>query len=104
MRSPHLPRVSLGALLLLAPLAGLSAQQATSAAGTRQFTSADLKAWRTIRNPTLSGDGRWFAYVLAPNEGDASVVIRPTAESTKEWRFAIGSVPGPGGGPGGGAG
>ncbi|AHG91612.1 putative S9C family peptidase [Gemmatirosa kalamazoonensis] len=92
MRPQHLSRTTLAALCAFAVVAStpLGAQPA---AGARQFTSADLKAWRTIRNPTLSNDGRWFAYVLAPNEGDATVVIRPTAEGGKELRFAVGSPP-----------
>jgi dipeptidyl aminopeptidase/acylaminoacyl peptidase len=73
---------------------------AAPAAG-RQLTAADLKAWRTIRGATLSSDGRWLGYVLAPNEGDGSAVFRSTADSTKEWRFPIGSPPAQaGGGPG----
>ncbi|HUF25500.1 MAG TPA: prolyl oligopeptidase family serine peptidase [Gemmatimonadaceae bacterium] len=58
-------------------------------AAARQLTSADLRGWRVIRNTSLSNDGRWFAYLLAPNEGDAEVVIRPTGEGD-EKRFPVG--------------
>ena len=60
----------------------------------RQLTIADLLAWKSLRFPQLSNDGKWFAYVLAPNEGDAEVVIRPTTADAKEWRYAAGNAAG----------
>jgi dipeptidyl aminopeptidase/acylaminoacyl peptidase len=69
----------------------------------RQLTLPDLLSWKGIRLPQLSNDGKWFAYVLAPNEGDAEVVIRPTVADGKEWRFPAGDATA-GGGRGGGAG
>lgn len=68
----------------------------------RQLALNDLLTWKSVRNPQLSNDGKWFAYVLAPNEGDAEVVIRGTAAGAKEIRFGIGEVPAPQAGPGGG--
>ena len=59
----------------------------------RQLTLNDLMSWKQIRTPLLSNDGRWFVYILAPNEGDAEVVIRGTAAGAKEMRFAIGEPP-----------
>lgn len=58
----------------------------------RQLTLADLLAWKVVRTPQLSNDGRWFAYELSPNEGDAEVVIRSTAPNGQEWRFPVGSA------------
>src|SRR2546428_8626683 len=94
--------VLLALVLLGAPLTG-SAQQSTPAAspaaatsramGTKQFTAADLQAFKTIRNATLASDGKWLAYILAPNEGDATVIIRATAEGGKEYKFPIAGVP-----------
>jgi dipeptidyl aminopeptidase/acylaminoacyl peptidase len=87
---------------LAAPLA---AQQTAPAAGpAKQMQAADLKAWKTIRNSVLSNDGKWFAYVLAPNEGDANVIIRSTGTDNKEWTFPIGSSDAGGRGGGGGRG
>src|SRR6266571_8604916 len=79
-----------------------SAQQSTasSRSGSKQLQPADLKAWKSMRQSVLSSDGKWFAYVLAPNEGSATVVIRPTAEGGKEMSFPIGEAA-PGGGRGG---
>jgi dienelactone hydrolase len=74
------------------------------AQGGRQMSIADMRAWKSIRGPSVSPDGRWLAYQLAPNDGDATVVIRATAGAT-EWRFPVGdlSTGGRGGGGRGGA-
>ncbi|HVT38238.1 MAG TPA: prolyl oligopeptidase family serine peptidase [Gemmatimonadaceae bacterium] len=73
-----------------------------AASAGRQLTLADLLSWKGIRVPQLSNDGKWFAYILAPNEGDAEVVVRPTAADGKEWRFTAGDATA-GGGRGAGA-
>jgi len=86
-------------VLLLAP-AVVFAQQ--GAGTTRPLTTADIQAWKSIRAQSLSNDGNWFAYQLAPNDGDAEVVLRSTRES-KEHRFQIGETPAPVGGPPGAA-
>ena len=97
-------RSSLALILLFGSAAVAQQPQSVSSPATRsaagkQLTAADLKAWKGIRSSTLSNDGKWFAYILAPNEGDASVVIRSTADGAKETRFAIGEMPTQGGGP-----
>src|SRR5947207_5878801 len=74
---------------------------ASSSGGTKQMSPADLKAWNGIRQTVLSIDGKWFAYALAPNEGNASVILRSTGPDGKETKFAIGD---PSGGRGGGGG
>lgn len=87
----------LSVLILVSPV---RAQQ-PAAHATRQMQPPDLKAWKTIRQSALSDDGKWFAYVLAPNEGDATVIIRQTAADGKELKFPIGNASGGGrGGPG----
>ena len=103
------PRVFLALVLLVTP-ALASAQQAAASASTaslsanragpgKQFTPADLQAWKTIRSASLSNDGKWFAYILAPNEGNATVVVRSTAAGAKELTFPIGEPPAPQFGP-----
>lgn len=104
------PLFALFALVLLGlPLTGAAQQTAQNAPasapatqplGTKQFTPADLQTWKTIRANALSSDGKWFAYVISPNEGDASVVITSTADTTKQHKFPIGEIPQPGGGAG----
>src|SRR5688572_30054023 len=76
----------------------------------RQLTLNDLLSWKQIRAPFLSNDGKWFAYILGPNEGDAEVVIRGTQAGAREWRFPVGdqaaalrNAGGGGGGPQGGS-
>ncbi|MCA0375285.1 MAG: prolyl oligopeptidase family serine peptidase [Gemmatimonadetes bacterium] len=66
----------------------------------RQLTLNDLVTWKGIRGTAVSNDGRWFAYTLAPTEGDGDVVVRGTAAGAREMRFPIGEV---GGGGRGGA-
>src|SRR5215218_7577935 len=102
-RRYSLVAASLTLLVATAPFA--RAQQATAPARglSRQMQTADLKSWRSIRQSALSNDGKWFAYVLAPNEGDASVIIKSTGTDGKEMKFPIGDASA-GGGRGGGAG
>jgi dipeptidyl aminopeptidase/acylaminoacyl peptidase len=66
----------------------------------RQLTLNDLMSWKGIRSPQLSNDGKWFAYILAPNEGDAEVVARGTAAGARELRFPVGDAAGAAGGGG----
>ena len=66
---------------------------------TKQMSAADLKEWKNIRTPVLSNDGKWFAYVLAPNEGNADVVVRSLGDG-KETKYPIGDATA-GGGRGG---
>ncbi len=82
-------------VLSLGSVAVLAAQQPAPVSGpTKQLQPADLKAWKSIRSSVLSSDGKWFAYVLAPNEGDANVIIRSTGTDNKEFTFPIGSSDG----------
>jgi dipeptidyl aminopeptidase/acylaminoacyl peptidase len=88
-------------MLAVSASAALAQEAAPRQSGpARQMQPADLKAWKSIRQTALSNDGRWFAYVLAPNEGDASVIIRSTGPDAKEMKFPIGD---PSGGGRGGA-
>jgi len=75
--------------------------QAAPAGATKQMQPADLKGWKSIRQSVLSNDGKWFAYVLAPNEGDATLIVRSTGADGKEMKYAIGEAGGAGGGRGG---
>ena len=83
------------AVMALAGRAALA--QTAGGAGARgalkPLDATDLAFWKSIRNATTSFDGTWFAYVLAPNEGDAEVVLRPTAAGGAERRYPIGEPP-----------
>jgi dipeptidyl aminopeptidase/acylaminoacyl peptidase len=104
-------RILLSLLLAAAPLLG-GAQDTTAAKGEAKPAAKpatpqplalnDLLTWKTIRSNQVSNDGKWMAYILAPNEGDAEVVIRAAAAGAKETKFPVGEAPaGFGGGPGG---
>src|SRR5690606_41490194 len=78
------------------PLHARAVAAAAPAPAVRELSRDDLREWKTIRNTTLSHDGSWCAYLLAPNEGAAQVVIR-SVTGTRELRFPVGE-PGPGAG------
>jgi dipeptidyl aminopeptidase/acylaminoacyl peptidase len=92
------------ALAAIVPLLGPAArmQQAQPASQKRAIQLEDIINWKSIGSPAVSNDGQWFAYRLAPGEGDAKVVVRSTG-SDKAWTFDIGE-PGTGGGGRGGGG
>src|SRR5579885_514343 len=79
---------ALAAAVLFAPVA----RAQTAPHGTKQMQPADLKAWKSIRQSVLSNDGKWFAYVLAPNEGNAEVIVKSTGGDGKEMKFPIGDA------------
>ena len=109
--SVQAPRTIAAVVLTVATIAGTAfAQNAATADANRtappaapppatlkQLDPADLAFWKNIRYTALSNDGKWFAYQLTPNEGDAEVVARPTGEG-QERRFKIGEPPAPTGG------
>ncbi len=53
---------------------------------------ADIMAWKSIRGATLSPDGTWFAYYLAPQEGNGKLMVKNTKQD-KEFSFDIGEPP-----------
>ena len=78
------------AVLALVPLFGPAAsmQQAPK----RPIEVADVVAWKTLGATVLSNDGQWFGYRVAPQEGDAEVVVK-RVRGEKEMRFPIGEQP-----------
>ncbi len=62
------------------------------AAGPKPLTLADVLGWKHIQAPIVSSDGRWFAYKLAPNDGDSMVVLKNVGDG-KELKFAAGETP-----------
>jgi hypothetical protein len=69
---------------------------ASSAAGQqsakRALTHDDYDSWRTIQSQRLSSDGKFLAYALVPQDGDAEVVVRNLASGV-EWRHGAGTRP-----------
>jgi dipeptidyl aminopeptidase/acylaminoacyl peptidase len=57
----------------------------------RPLTQAAFDSWRSIRDVTLSNDGRWAAWSLVPQVGDGEVVVRDL-RSGKEMRHTRGYI------------
>lgn len=57
----------------------------------KQIEIKDIIKWKNIRSSTLSNNGEWFAYQVAPMEGDAEIIIKKTKEE-KEYKFPVGDA------------
>ncbi|HEY9514922.1 MAG TPA: hypothetical protein VIQ74_04510, partial [Gemmatimonadaceae bacterium] len=57
----------------------------------RPLTQAAFDSWRSVRDVTLSNDGRWAAWSLVPQVGDGDVVLRDLG-SGKEVRHTRGYI------------
>src|SRR5688572_20205018 len=75
--------------------AQLATRPETTTTVRRSLEMDDLLNWKSIRSSTVSNDGKWFAYQLAPNEGDSEVILRRTSDD-KEIRFQVGENANPG--------
>ena len=82
-------------ILILAVGIVVAAEERDVPGDKRPIELVDILKWNTIRTAILSPDGNWFAYQVAPTEGDGEVVVRST-RGTTEHRFPIG-VPAGGG-------
>lgn len=87
-------RLVVFALLLVAVALHCPAQIGTSnsAMKRRSLAPADYDIWRSIQSERLSRDGKWVAYVLMPQVGNAELVVRSLASET-EYRTPIGTWP-----------
>ena len=71
----------------------------------KPLTVPDILSWKRIQAPVVSENGEWFAYRIAPAEGNAEVVVR-NRKTGKEEHYPAGdraaSTPAPpaGGAPG----
>ena len=66
----------------------------------KALTQADWDKWRSIQGASLSNDGKWAAYTLAPQVGDGEFVVRSTSGDT-EYRVPVGYIGRPNNVPGG---
>src|SRR4051812_12525818 len=94
-------RHALVAALVATTVAHAQAAQQTSQvsmpaakASGRIITSTDIKAWNSIRNATLSNDGKWFAYVIGTAEGDGTLYLKSTTDPSKEIKWSVGGTGG----------
>ena len=62
------------AALVIAPLFGPAASMQQAAK--HPVEVEDVVAWKSLGSTVLSNDGQWFGYRLAPQEGDAEVVVK----------------------------
>ncbi len=86
-----------------APPEGSAPAPEGSAPAPHPITLKEVVEWKAVRSATLSSDGSWFAYVLAPDEGDAELhVVRTDSDRTST--FPVGEPPSGGGRFGGGGG
>jgi acetyl esterase/lipase len=61
----------------------------TATQAPRPLEVSDVASWKRVQQPTVSNNGQWFAYRLAPNEGDTEVVVRRLSDD-KEMKFPAG--------------
>jgi dipeptidyl aminopeptidase/acylaminoacyl peptidase len=90
MRFRHFGECLLATLVLATP----------SLAQKKALTQADWDRWQSIQGATLSNDGKWVAYTLAPQVGDGEFVVRSTTSNT-EYRVPVGYISRPNNIPGG---
>ena len=92
------------AIPVFTPVASME-QAATPSAAKKSVDIEDIVAWKAVSTTAISNNGEWFAYRVAPQEGDAELTIRNIA-SGKETTFPLGEVGAPagrGGAPAGGS-
>jgi dipeptidyl aminopeptidase/acylaminoacyl peptidase len=75
--------VLFAALIALAPV---TAQNAVK----RPMELEDILAFRALNTASLSPDGRWLAYRMAPLQGDSEVIVTAAAPGGKEMKFPAG--------------
>ena len=76
-------RFSLSLLAVVTPFAAQAQKKV--------LTQADWDRWRSIQGASLSNDGKWAAYTLAPQVGDGEFVVRATTGTT-EYRVPVGYI------------
>ena len=99
--------LALVALPSTVPLLGPAATMQLASQQKRPIELQDIIDWKAIGATAVSNDGQWFAYRIAPGEGDAQIVVKRTRSGDKELTFDVGEIPtagAAGGGRGGDAG
>ncbi|MBM3750765.1 MAG: S9 family peptidase [Acidimicrobiia bacterium] len=82
--------IALPLAFVAAVLVPLSAQNATK----RPMVLGDILSFRAMTTTAMSSNGQWFAYRVAPLEGDSEVVVRSTT-GAQEYTFPVGEGAGP---------
>ena len=63
-----------------------------AAADKEPLTHADYDQWNSLRQTTISHDGRWVACVLDPQFGDGTLIVKEV-EGDREWIHERGTRP-----------
>ncbi len=86
------------AIPVFGPAASME-QAAAPSVAKKSMDVEDVTAWKTVSTTAISRNGEWFAYRVAPQEGDAELTVRNVATG-KETKYPLGEVGAPaGGGP-----
>ena len=86
------------------PMLGPAATMQQAVQSKRPIELQDIINWKSIGTTAVSNDGQWFAYRIAPGEGDAQIVVKRTRTGEKELTFDAGEIPTAGAAGGGGRG
>jgi dipeptidyl aminopeptidase/acylaminoacyl peptidase len=82
-------RLRVFAFLLAAAVAAALVPVAAQNAARRPLEVSDVLAFKSLGVTTLSPNGQWLAYRMAPQQGDGDVIVRNTA-TDKEMKFPVG--------------
>lgn len=85
-------RKSMLSIFLLLALSLLTAGVHPAAAQKKALSFQDIMAFRQIRTPILSEDGRWLAYAAIPDRGNGEVIVREVS-GKREFRIERGEKP-----------
>ncbi len=81
-------RLRLSAFLLVLVVAAALTPVAAQT-GKRPLEVSDVLAFKSLGVTTLSPNGQWLAYRMAPQQGDGDVIVRNTT-TDKEMKFPVG--------------
>jgi len=77
-------------ILLFVPLVFILAQE-KGEQQPRPLELWDMLKWNSINGAAFSRDGSWLAYLLAPAEGNSTLTVRSTKDTT-EYTFPVGEM------------
>ena len=74
---------------LLAVVVAICLAPIAAQTGKRPLEVSDVLAFKSLGVTTLSPNGAWLAYRMAPQQGDGDVIVRNTT-TDKEMKFPVG--------------
>jgi dipeptidyl aminopeptidase/acylaminoacyl peptidase len=93
-------RQRLSAVLVLVAAFVAFAPVGAEIAAKRPLDLEDILAYKAMSQTVLAPSGQWFAYRMAPAQGDSDVIVRNTS-TDREMRFPVGETPSGGAGAAG---